>query len=198
MSDQEIPSEDKKEPAKPDPAPATAPAAKPKAAAKKPAAKPKEPFIDNGDGTVTDPNSNLMWKQNDAWLDKKRFFLWKDHKEYIDEVNAAKFAGHDDWRLPDSKEAGTLVDKTKSLIDKNGTIIPIDPIFSQGCFASTWTSDCSDDVIKRFDLKNGVDTAYPPTDVWSSIWLCRNAGKTESAKEPAAEPAEPVKAATPE
>jgi len=162
-----------------------APAAKPKAVPKKPPAKPKEPLVDNGDGTITDPNTGLMWKKKDAWLDKKRFFMWADHFAYVEEVNKAKFAGYDDWRIPSKAEAATLVDKTKQLIDKNGTPVPIDPVFEPGCFASTWISECSEDKIIRFDLKIGIDTPYPGKDIWSSVWLCRKAnGKQQEGAQP--------------
>lgn len=147
------------------------------AAAAKAAAKKEEsgakPLVDNGDGTLTDPGNGLMWKKSDAWLDTKRFYKWADHKSYVDENNKKKFAGHGDWRIPTKAEAATLVDKTKQNLDKNGTIVPIDPLFQSGCAASTWISECSNDKITRFDLKNGVETVYPTTDIWSSIWLVR-------------------------
>ena len=73
-----------------------APAAAPKAAPK-PAAKPKvekKPLVDNQDGTITDPNSGLMWKQTDAWLDMHKFYTWEDQPSYIEKLNKEKFAGH--------------------------------------------------------------------------------------------------------
>jgi len=48
-------------------------AAKKKAEAAKKAAPVSDPFVDNGDGSITDPNSGLTWKKTDAWLDKKLF-----------------------------------------------------------------------------------------------------------------------------
>ena len=60
------------------------PVAKPVA---KPAKKPSEPLIDNGDGTITDPNSGLIWKKSDAWIDTQKFYLWSDHREYVEKVN---------------------------------------------------------------------------------------------------------------
>lgn len=168
---------------------------KPKAApkaAKKPA-KPKDPLVDNGDDTVTDPNSGLMWKRKDSWLDTRKFYMWQDHKAYLDDINKKKFAGYDDWRLPTKAEAVTLVDKTKELLDKSGLLIPIDPVFEAGCFATTWIQECSDDKIIRFDLKIGIDTPYPGKDIWSSLWLCRKAeGSSVSAK-----PGESAAAETP-
>jgi hypothetical protein len=185
--------------ATPTPAEAEKPAAKP-VAAKPPAAKaavkpatPKEPLKDNGDGTVTDPNTGLMWKKKDAWLEKKRFFKWDEHKTYIAELVTKKFAGFADWRLPTKEEAASLVDKTKGLVDKNGTVVPIDPVFEAGCFASTWIQECSDAQIVRYDLKIGLDTPYPGKDIWSSIWVCR---KAAGAPAPADKPAV-AKAAVP-
>lgn len=152
-------------------------AAKP---APKPAPKKKEeakPFVDNGDGTVTDPNSGLMWKKTDAWLDMHRFYTWPDHKEYVDKVNKEKFAGHEDWRIPCKAEAMTIFDKTKTKknIDKNATEFPIDSLFEAGGVSNTWISECSDEKIIRFDLKIGIDTPYPTADVWASMRLVRKA-----------------------
>ncbi len=159
-------------------------AAKPPAAKAKPAKKeapPAEPLVDNGDGTVTDPNSSLMWKQSDAWVDMKRFYTWADHKEYVDKFNKEKFAGYEDWGIPSKAQAITLFDKSgkKQLMDKNGTLYPIDPIFETGGASNTWITECSDEKIIRMDLKIGIDTPYPTQEVWSSMRLVRQAPATK-------------------
>ena len=162
-----------------------------------------DPLVDNGDGTITDPNSGLTWKKTDAWLDKKQFYTWQNHQEYVDWVNTNKdqFGGHDNWRIPTKAESLTLFDKSgvKQLLDKNGTYYPIDPIFEPGGASNTWISECSDEKIIRMDLKIGLDTPYPTTDVWSSMRLVRKDGDvavkpsgatpaiTEAAKVPIAE-----------
>lgn len=177
-------------------------AAAKKAEAAKKAGPVGKPLIDNGDGTITDPNTGYMWKKSDAWLDMKKFYTWFDHREYVDWVNKNKdkFGGYDNWRIPNKVEALTLFDKTgvKSLSDKNGTSYPLDPIFAPGGASNTWITECSDEKIIRMDLKIGVDTVYPTTDVWSSMRLIRKegeaalvpSGKTDIPKtvpEPAAE-----------
>ena len=164
-----------------------------KATAKKPTPALK-PFVDNGNGTVTDPNTGLIWKQADAWLDTHKFYTWQAHQEYVDKVNKEKFAGYDNWRIPSKTEASTLVDKTgsKQCEDKNGTMFPIDPIFDAGCVSNTWITECSDELIIRYDLKIGIDTAYPGKDVWGSIRLVSKPGEVSAkiGEEPAA--SEPV------
>jgi hypothetical protein len=166
-------------------------APKPKAAAKKekPAA---PPLVDNGDGTVTDPNSGLMWKKSDAWLDMHRFYTWMDHREYVDKFNKEKFAGYDNWRIPSKSEAATIFDKTKECMDKNGTMYSVDPIFEAGGASNTWISECSDDNIIRYDFKVGVDTPYPTQDVWATMRLLRKEG--EAAVAPAGTDPTPVEA----
>ena len=159
------------------------------AVGKKPAPELK-PLVDKGDGTVSDPNSGLIWKKTDAWLDMHKFYTWRGHQGYVDKVNKEKFAGYDNWRIPSKSEAATLVDKTgtKQCEDKNGTMFPIDPIFDAGCVSNTWIVECSDEKIIRFDLKIGIDTAYPGQDVWGSMRLVSKPGEasTKIGEEPEA------------
>ena len=52
-------------------------------------------FTDNGDGTVTDHKTQLMWSKNGNLPGAKS---WQDAKSYCEDL---KLAGHGDWRLPD-------------------------------------------------------------------------------------------------
>lgn len=182
--------------------PVPKPAAKPAAKAAKPPPKPKDPLIDNGDGTITDPNTGLIWKKDDAWLDRRKFYPFAQHKEYLEELNKEKFAGYDDWRLPTKVEAASLVDKKKENIDKNGTKFPLDPVFSAGRVCNTWISECTEEKVLRFDFKIGGDMAYPPAEIWASIYAVRKpapAKQDDAADTPAdAAPAVTPPAATPE
>ena len=168
-------------------------AAAKKAEAAKKAAPVSKPYVDNGDGTITDPNTGYMWKKTDAWLDIRKFYTWADHGQYVDWVNENKdkFGGYDNWRIPNKKEAVTLFDKTgvKSLVDKNGTTYPIDSIFAPFGASNTWITECSDEKIIRMDLKIGVDTDYPTADVWSSMRLIRIEGEAAPVKAGAEAPA---------
>jgi hypothetical protein len=58
-------------------------------------------FVDNGDGTVTDEATGLMWAQ-DAGPSQ----LWPDAVSYCDGLALAE---HDDWRLPDIRELFSLL-----------------------------------------------------------------------------------------
>lgn len=168
-------------------------AAAKKAEAAKKAAPVSKPYVDNGDGTITDPNTGYMWKKTDAWLDMRKFYTWADHGQYVDWVNENKdkFGGYDNWRIPNKAESVTLFDKTgvKSLVDKNGTTYPIDSIFAPFGASNTWITECSDEKIIRMDLKIGVDTDYPTADVWSSMRLIRKEGEAAVVKAGAAAPA---------
>ncbi len=82
-------------------------------------------FVDNGDGTVSDRATGLMWTQADSG----RPMSWKDALAY---ANASNVGGYSDWRLPDAKELQYLVDYTRS---PDVTQSPaIDPVFSSTAF----------------------------------------------------------------
>jgi hypothetical protein len=78
-------------------------------------------FSDNGDGTITDQATGLMWLQSDNGSG----VIWE---EALHNAETLEFAGYDDWRLPNAKELQSIIDYTRSL-DTDGTAA-IDPLFS--------------------------------------------------------------------
>jgi hypothetical protein len=70
-------------------------------------------FTDNADGTITDEATGLVWekKSDDGSIhDKDNRYSWKDaFKVHVAALNSAKFAGHDDWRVPNVTEMHSLV-----------------------------------------------------------------------------------------
>ena len=113
-------------------------------------------FIDNGDGTVSDSLTSLMWMQNDSYLDTKKFVTFTQAMKYTKKKNEDAFAGHADWRIPDKKEAQTLYDEGKKLEDKYRIDIHIDSAFSPGCGFDTWTSNTRGKITAYvFSFNNG-------------------------------------------
>ena len=101
----------------------------------------KARFKDNGDGTVTDRETNLMWKQTDSFQEMSKWINWHQANEYITEVNTQKFAGHLDWRMPNVEEAEGLFDEEWSIRDLDRFEIYISTSFSPGGGFTTWTSE---------------------------------------------------------
>jgi len=83
------------------------------------ASAPTERFTDNGDGTVTDDAAGLMWKicsegqtyEAGDCLGSVVAYSWQGALQRAAAVNAAGFAGHDDWRLPNHKELASIVER---------------------------------------------------------------------------------------
>jgi hypothetical protein len=81
----------------------------------------KNKFTNNGDGTITDNATNLMWMQND----NGSAILWENALSYAENFS---YAGYSDWRLPDVKELQSILDYTRSPSTTNSAAI--DPLFS--------------------------------------------------------------------
>ena len=64
-------------------------------------------FIANGDGTVTDTNTGLMWAAKDNGKD----ISWANAKSYCENYRGG---GYTDWRLPTQHELMGLFDANKS------------------------------------------------------------------------------------
>lgn len=66
----------------------------------------KNDFKDNGDGTVTDRATGLMWQQDDSG----KGMNWQEALAWVQKKNSENYLGHNDWRLPDAKELQSIVD----------------------------------------------------------------------------------------
>jgi len=88
-------------------------------------------FKDNGDGTITDHATGLMWQKSGS----PNWIYLKDVPAYIEKFNSEKFVGYSDWRLP-------TIDELKSLLtlkEMNGNLY-INPLFDK-TQRWCWTSD---------------------------------------------------------
>ena len=113
-------------------------------------------FTDNSDGTVTDNNTCLMWQQLNDELEK-----WDSAISYCESL---VLAGHFDWRLPDIKELGDIVDL--------GKYDPaIDETYFPDIHSSYWSSTTSArDPGFAWDVFSGTGAVGP--DMKSNLgWL---------------------------
>jgi hypothetical protein len=125
-------------------------------------------FVDNGDGTVTDHQTGLMWekKENRDGVqdlqnphDTDNFYVWSTSPsvamngtvftDFLSRLNACGspnggtvtggFAGHCDWRLPTIAELAGIADLTRGNCS-GGSGPCIDPIFGPTQADNYWSS----------------------------------------------------------
>ena len=108
-------------------------------------------FVDNGDETITDTMTGLMWEKKTTAVgsgpstmdvrDVDNRFTWEyAMNEYVDRLNGrliafatdGAFARHTDWRIPTMQELQTIVEPSAA-----GRI---NAVFGPNAPASYWTS----------------------------------------------------------
>ena len=96
-------------------------------------------FSDNGDGTITDTSSTLMWQRCSAPSDETvcgsitpLTYNWDNALAYCNALTLATFSN---WRLPNVKELHSLLDVTKTTVPNINT-----SYFSDTQTGDYWTS----------------------------------------------------------
>lgn len=120
-------------------------------------------YVDNGDGTITDQSTGLMWMQVDsghlgAGGDGDGALSWEQALDWAENLTHAGFS---DWRLPNAKELQSIVDYTRSPATTDSPAI--DPIFltsgiidegAGGNYPFFWTSTT------HANSQNGMNAVY--------------------------------------
>ena len=122
---------------------------------------PNPRFSENGDGTVTDALTGLIWTK-DANLMASRDpsfdadetagdgqVTWQHTLDYIKKLNAEKYLGFSDWHLPNINELKSLYNVSPSLNQ------------------STWLNGPTGQFVNMQAARYWSSTAYATTNVWS-------------------------------
>lgn len=92
-------------------------------------------FHDNGDGTVTDADSKLMWMRcasGQSWADDKctgqaTEYNWPDAVREANQISRSGDAFFNDWRVPTLRDLATITDRGCENPRTNLTLFPGTP-----------------------------------------------------------------------
>jgi hypothetical protein len=113
-------------------------------------------FVDNGDGTLTNRVTGLMWEKRCS----SKLYQYDWAEKHISGLNEKKFAGYTDWRIPTLEELCSLLEREKN---ENG--LHMSPLFDdkQSLYLSLdrprgmhYAESCG--IHLAIDLKTGVIT----------------------------------------
>ncbi len=83
-------------------------------------------YTDNGDSTISDSATGLMWQQDDSQS--------TDWDDAVSTCEGATTASHSDWRLPNAKELQSIVDYSRS--PDTTSSAAIDSVFNATSFTN--------------------------------------------------------------
>ena len=120
-------------------------------------------YTDNGDGTITDIRTGLMWEKKSLegttttnLHHRDRMYTWADaFAEYVAGLNAGGgFAGYTDWRLPNIKELQSIANYE----DANPSV---SSAFNTECVASCTVLTCSCTASSAFYWSSSTSPGVP-------------------------------------
>jgi hypothetical protein len=100
-------------------------------------------YTDNGDGTVTDKSTGLMWQKNASHAE----FDWEEALNFCSQQSTG---GYLDWRMPTIKEL-------QSLVDYSRTSPAINILFFPGCFSYPYWSSTTNFASTYTNMAFSVD-----------------------------------------
>ena len=112
-------------------------------------------FIDNGNDTITDSQTSLIWFKRDSRQLMGKWIHLEKAIKFADEKNTENFGGFDDWRVPKLEDIKTIFDKSFSQRDFGNTEIHIPAEFEPKCADCTWTDTVNGERAMLFSLVKG-------------------------------------------
>ncbi len=127
-------------------------------------------FLDHADGTVTDRLTGLMWAKNAG--PAAGAYNWFSALDAISRLNANKYCGYHDWRLPNINELATLIDRSRY-----APALPCNHPFSNvkvWYWTSTTTADYSNHAWRIYFFLGHIDYGHKQ-HMFNHVWPVRTA-----------------------
>jgi hypothetical protein len=122
-------------------------------------------FTDNGDGTITDTQTGLVWEK---LSDDGSIHDWNDTYTWaaaftskIAALNSATFAGHNDWRVPN-------VNELQSINNYGANNPSVDSVFNSGCVPACSSTLCSCTVPSQY--WSSTNSQGTPSDAYVVVF----------------------------
>ena len=132
-------------------------------------------FIENGNRTIKDTHTGLVWQESYAYVETGNNISWYDAQDYIRKLNQEKLGGHDDWRLPDRLEIQSLYEIAKPFQSRGKTfILHIDPVFEFSYGSCFWTSKTRLSAALGFEFDMGDIHWYPKGSLNGTVRAVRS------------------------
>ncbi|WP_295542880.1 DUF1566 domain-containing protein [uncultured Thiohalocapsa sp.] len=131
----------------------------------RPLSAPTERFTDNGDGTVTDQSSGLMWMRcalGQDWQDgtcngTAQTYAWPDTQDAVEAINASGEQFFSDWRVPGLRDLAMIIERGCVSPRINLTVFPGTP--TDFFWTSTARADDADQ--RMYALSFGPEGVEP-------------------------------------
>jgi hypothetical protein len=119
-------------------------------------------YTDNGNGTITDPRTGLMWEKlsrDGSIHDYGTTYTW--YSAFTTKIatlnSGGGFAGYTDWRLPN-------VNELQSIINYGAVLPAVEAVFNTGCAAGCTVTTCS--CTQSYDYWSSTTYEKDPSFAW--------------------------------
>ena len=95
-------------------------------------------LTDNGDATILDKETGLVWAKEDSWPVAQDWLNFQESLQFVDDMNKKDYLGFHDWRIPEREEIEKLFMADSTIMARSNNEIHLDPLFAPGGGNASW------------------------------------------------------------
>ena len=95
-------------------------------------------FTDNGDATILDNETGLVWAKEDSWPVAQDWLNFQESLQFVDDMNKKDYLGFHDWRIPEREEVEKIYMVDSIIMARSNNEIHLDPLFAPGGGNASW------------------------------------------------------------
>ncbi|HAX45276.1 MAG TPA: hypothetical protein DCX78_00400 [Nitrospina sp.] len=117
-------------------------------------------FEKNGDGTVIDNDTGLIWTQKDSWHIHTDWLTFQEALAWVDELNKKDYLGFHDWRIPEKEEMEKLFVPDNLVSGRSKQELHIDSAFEPGGGNGSWCMPFDQQAAFYFSYTSGISQTF--------------------------------------